>query len=157
MLNCKLSRSALSLILAILLVFSIFTVGVFAEDSVVSAETDEVTDGATADDTAAADDATEAEDGHDHDHEDETATEEKKEEDEPFLSTFDIVTIIIFAVLIIAGLIYCLKNREKVGKFLRSLRSEFKKISLVTTKCMNIGKAAQNKPMATHRTKYAHG
>ena len=60
----------------------------------------------------------------------ETGTEDDttKEEDKG-LSTFDIVSLIILGVLVIIGVVYCLKNREKVGKFLRSLRSEFKKIS----------------------------
>ena len=44
------------------------------------------------------------------------------------MSTFDIVSLAILGVLIIVGVIYCLKNKEKVGKFLRSLKSEFKKI-----------------------------
>ncbi|MBR4872565.1 MAG: preprotein translocase subunit SecE [Clostridia bacterium] len=45
------------------------------------------------------------------------------------MSTFDIVSLAILGALIIVGVIYCLKNKEKVGKFLRSLKSEFKKIS----------------------------
>lgn len=144
MLNSKLSRSALSLILAMMLVFSLFTVGVFAEETLVSAETGETTaddgatdDGATAesDETATVDDASETEANveeehdHDHDHDDETTADESTEEEDKGLSTFDIVSLIILGVLVIIGVVYCLKNREKVGKFLRSLRSEFKKIS----------------------------
>lgn len=142
MLNSKLSRSALSLILAMMLVFSLFTVGVFAEETLVSAETGETTaddgatdDGATAesDETATVDDASETEanveEEHDHDHDDETTADESTEEEDKGLSTFDIVSLIILGVLVIIGVVYCLKNREKVGKFLRSLRSEFKKIS----------------------------
>ena len=147
MLNSKLSRSALSLILAMMLVFSLFTVGVFAEETLVSAETGETTaddgatdDGATAesDETATVDDASETEanveEEHDHDHDDETTADESTEEEDKGLSTFDIVSLIILGVLVIIGVVYCLKNREKVGKFLRSLRSEFKTISCSSLK-----------------------
>jgi preprotein translocase subunit SecE len=153
MLNSKLSRSALSLILAMLLVFSL-TVSVCAEDTLliapnpnatgteVTAESGDasVADDAVADDTAnnvtdgetAAE--TEAEHDHDHDHETEATTEEKKEEEKKGMSTFNIISLIILGLLAIVGLIYCLMNREKVGKFLRSLRSELKKISWSTWK-----------------------
>ena len=153
MLNAKLKRSALSLILAVLLVFSAFSVTAFAEDEAAdgadvavgetevdtTASADDAADDSAdvADDTAdAADDTAdaaddEAEHDHEHEHEDETTgettgtTEEKKEG----MSTFDIVSLAILGALIIVGVIYCLKNKEKVGKFLRSLKSEFKKIS----------------------------
>ncbi len=116
MLKTKLSRSALSLIVAVVLMFSLFAVGVFAETE---SEPTDVTETET-DEAVESGDETEAE----------TEAETEEEEDEKKgLSTFDIVTIIIFAVLIIVLVVYCLKNREKVGKFLRSLKSEFKKIS----------------------------
>ena len=118
MLNSKLIRSALSLILVLMLVFSLGAVNVFADEaSETEVETEVLTDGAV-DDTA----ATEDEHDHDHDHEEE---EEAKEG----MTTFDIVSLAILGALIVAGVIYCLKNKEKVGKFLRSLKSEFKKIS----------------------------
>ena len=157
MLNAKLKRSALSLILAVLLVFSAFSVTAFAEDEAAdgadvavgetevdtTASADDAADDSAdvaddtadvADDTAdAADDTADAADDeaeHDHEHEDETTgetgTTEKKKEG---MSTFDIVSLAILGALIIVGVIYCLKNKEKVGKFLRSLKSEFKKIS----------------------------
>ena len=114
MLNSKLIRSALSLILVLMLVFSLGAVNAFADEA---SESEVVTDGATA-----AESETVADDGHDHDHEEE---EEAKEG----MTTFDIVSLAILGALIVAGVIYCLKNKEKVGKFLRSLKSEFKKIS----------------------------
>ena len=118
MLNSKLIRSALSLILVLVLVFSLGAVNAFADEaSETGVETEVVTDGATA-----AESETVADDGHDHDHEEE---EEAKEG----MTTFDIVSLAILGALIVAGVIYCLKNKEKVGKFLRSLKSEFKKIS----------------------------
>ena len=119
MLNTKMKRSALSLILAVVLMFSVFSVSVFAETETEVdgteadvTETEVITDGATTDD------------GHDHDHD-----HDHEEEEEKGLTTFDIVSLIILGVLIIVGAVYCIKNREKVGKFLRSLKSEFKKIS----------------------------
>ncbi len=156
MLNSKLSRSALSLILAMLLVFSL-TVSVCAEDTLliapnpnagteVTAESGDasVADDAVANDTAESEVAdaeteadaaeTEAEHDHDHDHETEATTEEKKEEEKKGMSTFNIISLIVLGLLAIVGLIYCLMNREKVGKFLRSLRSELKKISWSTWK-----------------------
>ena len=118
MLNTKMKRSALSLILAVVLMFSVFSVSVFAETEAEvdgteteAVETEAVTDGTTTDD------------GHDHDH------DHEDEEEKKGLSTFDIVSLIILGVLIIVGVVYCIKNREKVGKFLRSLKSEFKKVS----------------------------
>ena len=119
MLNTKMKRSALSLILAVVLMFSVFSVSVFAE-------TETEVDGTEADvtETEAITDGTTTDDGHDHDHDHEDEEEEKKG-----LTTFDIVSLIILGVLIIVGAVYCIKNREKVGKFLRSLKSEFKKIS----------------------------
>lgn len=122
MLNSKLKRSALSLILALVLVFSLFSVSVFAED-VTDTDTEAVTDGAVESGAESESDTT-ADDGHDHDHEEDETEEEKKG-----MSTFDIVSLAIIGVLLIVGLIYCLRNKEKVGKFLRSLKSEFKKIS----------------------------
>ena len=125
MLNSKLIRSALSLILVLMLVFSLGAVNVFADeasDDVVEGETEVITDGAAADDEVVNDTAA-TEEEHDHDHEDETEEEKKG------MSTFDIVSLAILGVLIIVGVIYCLKNKEKVGKFLRSLKSELKKIS----------------------------
>ena len=114
MLNSKLIRSALSLILVLMLVFSLGAVNAFADEA---SESEVVTDGATATESETA-----ADDGHDHDHEEE---EEAKEG----MTTFDIVSLAILGALIVVGVIYCLKNKEKVGKFLRSLKSEFKKIS----------------------------
>ena len=121
MLNTKMKRSALSLILAVVLMFSVFSVSVFAE-------TETEVDGTEADvtETEAITDGTTTDDGHDHDHDHD---HEDEEEEKKGLTTFDIVSLIILGVLIIVGAVYCIKNREKVGKFLRSLKSEFKKIS----------------------------
>ena len=52
-----------------------------------------------------------------------TATEEEKG-----ITTGDIVSIAIVAVIVIGVAIYCIKNREKVAEFFRNVRSECKKI-----------------------------
>ena len=74
MLNSKLIRSALSLILVLVLVFSLGAVNAFADEaSETGVETEVVTDGATA-----AESETAAGDGHDHDHDHDEEKEEKK-------------------------------------------------------------------------------
>ena len=50
------------------------------------------------------------------------------EEDESGISTGTIVSIAIVAVIVIAAAVYCIKNKEKVAKFFREVRSECKKI-----------------------------
>ncbi len=52
-----------------------------------------------------------------------TAAEEKDG-----ITTGDIVSIAIVAVIVIGAVIYCIKNREKVAEFFRNVRSECKKI-----------------------------
>ena len=149
--NSKLSRSALSLVIATLLVFSLFTVSVFAEDTLLISPAPTADDTVTVesgaadvatDDAAVADDAAEttaaadAEKEHDHSHEESGSTTETtgETEEKKGMSTFNIISLIILGLLAIVGVIYCLMNREKVGKFLRSLRSELKKISWSTWK-----------------------
>ena len=129
--NSKLTRSALSLILSLLVVFSLFTVGVFAEEGdTVTVETGEVSDlvdGAVGEVLGATEAVTEA--ATETKTETEAVTEAHDHNHGAGFDTYDLVSIIILAVLAIVGLIYCLKNREKTAKFLRGLKSEFKKIS----------------------------
>ena len=75
-----------------------------------SAETDDTTTTGTTDD------------GHDHDHDHE---EEAKEDG---FTTSDLVLLIIFAVVVVIVAIVCIVKREKVGKYFRGIKSEFKKI-----------------------------
>ena len=147
MLNTKLRRTSLA-ILAVVLMLSVFAMTAFAEETFandilmadenanevlsVDAETAEedgdlkvdinaasgeeaVTTGS--EETADADDHA----GHDHDHDEEEAEEKG-------FTTSDLVLLIIFGVVVIAAVIVCIIKREKVVKFLRSLKSEFKKI-----------------------------
>ena len=149
MLNTKLRRTSLA-ILAVVLMLSVFAMTAFAEetdglvispnpsaDEVVSTETPDAedegslevgsdvenseTEAADAEESAPED--TEAADEHaGHDHGDEEETK-----DEGF-TTSDLVLLIIFIVVVIAVVIFCIIKREKVGKFFRGLKSEFKKI-----------------------------
>ncbi len=142
MLNTKLRRTSL-ILLAVVLMLSVFSMTAFAEETVVAgndilsapvdadaevAETEQLTDDATdetVEETEPADDAKAdaTDDGHDHDHDTETTGEE-----EEGFGTSDIVSLIILGVVVIAIAVYCIVKREKVGKFFRSLKSEFKKI-----------------------------
>ena len=122
MLKTKLMRTALACILVVVLMLSLFSVSVFAEDAA------DATDDATVDSTVdssedtAGDTTGDTDDGHDHD-------EEEKEEEKKGLTTGDIISLAVLGVAIIAVVIYCLTHKEKVGKFFRSLKSEFKKIT----------------------------
>ena len=55
-------------------------------------------------------------DGHDHDHDDENS------------KTDTIISLVVGGVIIVIIVIVCIIMREKLGKFLRSLKSEMKKI-----------------------------
>ncbi len=57
-----------------------------------------------------------------------TETTGEAEEEEKGLSTGDIISIAIVLVIVIAAAVYCIKNKEKVAKFFREVKSELKKI-----------------------------
>ena len=102
----KILVSLLTLVLTVALMFSLFSVSVFAEDA--SSSTTGSSSSTTADDDHA---------GHDH-------GEEKKE----FNLVETIISLSIVGVVAIAVAVYCIVKREKVGKFFRALKSEMKKI-----------------------------
>lgn len=134
MLNSKLKRTSLALVLAVVLMLSLFPVAAYAlEDAGAAAEGEDgivldaglatdatETTGETATDTSA---EVEADEDHDHDHEDDKAEDEKKG-----LTLGDIISLAILGVVIILVVVYCLTHKEKVAKLWRSLKSEFKKI-----------------------------
>ena len=154
MLKTKLRRTSL-IALAVVLMLSVFSMTAFAEEEVVVATTEgdmilispnpnatEGMDGAIADTTAA--DVTEEVDGAEETVEE---TEEIKETEEiagegssegesvPTTGTTNkpldmgtLISLIILGVVIVAVVVYCIVKREKVGKFFRGLKSEFKKI-----------------------------
>ena len=104
----KILVSLLTLVLTVALMFSLFSVSVFAEDA--SSSTTGSSSSTTTDDHA----------GHDHDHAD--------EEDKKTNTVETIISLSIVGVVAIAVAVYCIINREKVAKFFRALKSEMKKI-----------------------------
>ena len=99
----KILVSLLTLVLTVALMFSLFSVSVFAEDA--SSTTGSST--TTTDDHA----------GHDHD-------DEKEETN--IVET--IISLSIVGVVLIAVAVYCIVKKEKVAKFFRAIKSEMKKI-----------------------------
>ena len=152
MLNSKLKRTSLALLLAVVLMLSLFPVAAFALEDAGAASEDEagiVLDASQTTDTSEADAETDAETNaeteaeasgdtaadehdhdHDHDHEDEgTAGEgEDTTEEEKGMSLGDIISLAVLGVVIILVVIYCLTHKEKVAKLFRGLKSELKKI-----------------------------
>ena len=133
MLNAKLKRTSLALVLAVVLMLSLFPVATFALEDAGAAAEDEagiVLDAAQPTDTSAADAEAEAETEaetsadttDEHDHDDETTEEEKG------MSLGDIISLAIFGVVILLVAVYCLTHKEKVAKLFKGLKSELKKI-----------------------------
>ena len=151
MLNTKLKRTSLALLLAVVLMLSLFPVAAYALEDAGSAAEDEagivldasqsseteadadVADDAVAGDTAADDTATDdakaddtaatETDEHDHDHDTETTGTEKEG-----FTLGDIISLAVLGLVIILVVIYCLTHKEKVGKIFRGIKSELKKI-----------------------------
>ena len=104
----KILVSLLTLVLTVALMFSLFSVSVFAEDA--SSTTGSSSSTTTDDDHA----------DHDHDHE--------GEKDEKTNTVETIISLSIVGVVLIAVAVYCIVKREKVAKFFRAIKSEMKKI-----------------------------
>ena len=107
-------RSLIALILSVILMLSFFTVGVFAEtetETVVETEAEETTEAVTEKEEQ----TTTAHD-HDHDHEEEDNTTEL------------IINLVIGGVILVIAVVLIIKFREKLAKFLRSVKSELGKI-----------------------------
>ena len=141
-------RNLLALLLAVVLACSLFTVGVFAEEeTTTTAETteaateesagEETTDAESGSDEATTEGAT-TEHDHDHDHEETTTagdqnfweknfTRENKDGDQVLYWTKIVIWGLVIAGLI-AGVVFCIVKREKVGEYLRALNSEKKRI-----------------------------
>lgn len=98
------------------------TIADTAEDTVASTE---VAGEESTDDTAADTEADTAADTAEVSDETGSGTTEEK----GGISTGTIVSIVIVAVIVIAAAVYCIKNREKVAKFFREVKSECKKIA----------------------------
>jgi len=150
MLNAKLKRTTLALVLAVVLMLSLFPVAVLALEDAGAAPEDEAgividasgatnpaestgdaaTDAADAEkepadtESGAADTTGTADDGHDHDHD----HDDEKEEEKKGMTLGDIISLAILGVVIILIVVYCLTHKEKVGKLFSGLKSELKKI-----------------------------
>ena len=140
-------RNLLALLLAVVLACSLFTVGVFAEEeTTTTAETteaateesagEETTEGATTE--GATTEGATTEHDHDHDHEETTTagdqnfweknfTRKNKDGDQVLYWTKIVIWGLVIAGLI-AGVVFCIVKREKVGEYLRALNSEKKRI-----------------------------
>jgi preprotein translocase SecE subunit len=144
MLNSKLKRISLALVLAVVLTLSLFTLSAFAledagaapdgeqgivldvsapaESDTAAADTEKV-EAPESDSESAVDTTGEAKDEHEgHDHGDEK-TEEKKG-----FTVGSIISLAALGVVIILVVVYCLTHKEKVAKLFRGLKSEMKKI-----------------------------
>ena len=114
--------SLITLILTVALMFSLCSLSVFAETEAEGTEsapaaTEEVAESAsdTAAETAAATQGSSS-----------TTTTGTEEEENDIVGT--IVSLCILGVIVIVVAVFCIIKREKVGKFLRSLKSESKKV-----------------------------
>ena len=112
--------SLITLILTVALMFSLCSLSVFAETEAEGTEsapaaTEEVAESAsdTAAETAAATQGS-------------STTTGTEEEEKDIVGT--IVSLSILGVIVIVVALFCIIKREKVGKFLRSLKSESKKV-----------------------------
>ena len=129
-------RNLLALLLAVVFAFSLFTVGVFAEEEATTeAATTEVTTEATTEEASTEAATTDEHEGHDH--EEETANEKNfweknftrtNKEGKSVLYVTKIVVWGLVIVGLIAGGVFCIIKREKVGEYLRALNSEKKRI-----------------------------
>ena len=124
----------LAVILAAILMLTLLTANVFADEATGEAAdvTEEVTAEATeapADETEAPADETEAEDHDDHDHDETTGEDEHDHE----INWVDIIVSASILVLAIIAFVICYfaipKFREKVKKFFSDYKSELKKVT----------------------------
>ncbi len=127
-------RSLIALLLSIVLVVSLFTIGISAtevastnEEVTTTVETDSASTEAASGSEGVSEAATEK-------GSEEAATEAGTEagEAETGLSDKEVTLIInagIIAAIIIIAVVLCVKFRKKLGDFLRSVKSEFKKIT----------------------------
>ena len=158
MLNSKLKRTSLALLLAVVLMLSLFPVAAYALEDAGSAAENEagiVLDASqTSEETEATDAETEAADAETEaevaDAETEVADAETKAEaadaeteadehdhdhdtettgtEKKGMTLGDIISLAVLGVVIILVVVYCLTHKEKVAKLFKGLKSELKKI-----------------------------
>ena len=107
--------SLITLILTVALMFSLCSLNVFAE-----------TEAAGTDAEPAVTEESVVETEEESAEETKASTTGTEEEDDDLLGT--IISLAILGVIVIVVAIFCIIKREKVGKFLRSLKSEAKKV-----------------------------
>ena len=120
-------RSLIALLLSLVLVVSLFTIGVSATDTATTAATTE----AVETDSVATDVESASKTGSESGSETETETEKAPVVDTSAADakrTTLIINAIIIAVIILIGVILIVKFRAKLGDFMRSVKSELKKI-----------------------------
>ncbi len=133
----KTTRTLLALLVAVVLACSLFTVGVFAAEETTVEETtvEETTaEGTTAEETTAGEESTTNKEETTTKKEEETTTAGEKNfweknfmiKDKPYWMKIAVWAIVILG--LVAGVVFCVIKREKVGEFLRALKSELKRI-----------------------------
>lgn len=127
--NQSLKRVFLALSIVFVLVFSCFSVNVFADttDSTVTSSPEETT---TVEETTAAEETTTSAETTTTATTTTGASSSTSTAKKSYLDL--IVTLIVVAVIVIVGLVYYLKNKEKVHKFMRGFKGEFAKISWIS-------------------------
>ena len=114
--------SLITLILTVALMFSLCSLSVFAEEPAEAESTPAATEEAVVETEA----ETEAETAAATQESSSTTTTGTEEEENDIVGT--IVSLCILGVIVIVVAVFCIIKREKVGKFLRSLKSESKKV-----------------------------
>ena len=116
-------RSLIALLLSLVLVVSLFTVGIFADDAE-SSDNTEIT-------SAADEESTETKAAGSSEKNDKEEKEEETTESVLVKRTKDslIINGIIIGVLVIIGVVIIIRFRKKLGGFLSSVKSEFKRIT----------------------------
>ena len=139
-------RSLIALLVSLVMVLSIFTVGVFADETDSStAESTEANVESTSEEESSAEESSSEEESETEGATTEAATtaEETTEEttSESTTTTTDdhdhdefnwtelIVNLVIGGIIVIVGAILIIKNRVKLAAFLRSVKSELKKVT----------------------------
>ena len=116
-------RSLIAFLLSLVLVVSLFTVGIFAAEEVEGTSDSEETTSAVEESTTSAAESSESKE--------EDKKEEETTESIAVKKTRDslIINGIIIGVIVLIGVILIIRFHKRLGGFLRSVKSEFKKIT----------------------------
>ena len=126
-------RSLIALLVSLVLVLSFLTVGVFADETESVSETTTETESVTETDTETESATTEETTTEETTTKEETTTTAPTTTDshdhDEFNWTELIVNLVIGGIIVIVGAILIVKNRVKLATFLRSVKSESKKVT----------------------------